>query len=80
MAPSGSCSSFFVDKGVAEHLIDEGSYAKVPPPPFDNISSIRYSPTNPDQLLLSSWDTVRYLASFFFLRNPLKVIADSTFL
>jgi hypothetical protein len=57
---------FFFDKGVAECFIDEGSYTTVPSPPFDSISSIRYSPTNPDQLLLSSWDTVRYLASSFF--------------
>ncbi|KAF8240272.1 WD40 repeat-like protein [Tricholoma matsutake] len=26
-------------------------------PPFDSISSVRYSPTNPDHLLVSSWDT-----------------------
>jgi cell cycle arrest protein BUB3 len=29
----------------------------LPSPPFDSISSVRYSPTNPDQLLASSWDT-----------------------
>ncbi|KAI0314215.1 WD40 repeat-like protein [Amylostereum chailletii] len=26
-------------------------------PPFDSISTVRYSPTNPDHLLVSSWDT-----------------------
>ncbi|KDQ54325.1 hypothetical protein JAAARDRAFT_38492 [Jaapia argillacea MUCL 33604] len=26
-------------------------------PPFDSISAVRFSPTNPDQLLVSSWDT-----------------------
>ncbi|KAF8958904.1 WD40-repeat-containing domain protein [Flammula alnicola] len=36
---------------------DELSYTVPPSPPFDSISSIRYSPTNPDQLLISSWDT-----------------------
>ncbi|KAF8963712.1 WD40-repeat-containing domain protein [Flammula alnicola] len=36
---------------------DELSYTTPPSPPFDSISSIRYSPTNPDQLLVSSWDT-----------------------
>ncbi|KAG6854543.1 hypothetical protein C0991_005455 [Blastosporella zonata] len=29
----------------------------LPSPPFDSISSVRYSPTNPDHLLVSSWDT-----------------------
>ena len=29
----------------------------LPSPPFDSISSIRYSPNNPDQLLVSAWDT-----------------------
>ncbi|KAF8641345.1 hypothetical protein AX16_010043 [Volvariella volvacea WC 439] len=29
----------------------------LPSPPFDSISAVRYSPTNPDQLLASSWDT-----------------------
>ncbi|KAF8156102.1 WD40-repeat-containing domain protein [Crassisporium funariophilum] len=36
---------------------DESNYTTIPSPPFDSISSIRYSPTNPDQLLVSSWDT-----------------------
>jgi len=26
-------------------------------PPFDSIAQVRFSPTNPDQLLVSSWDT-----------------------
>lgn len=29
----------------------------LPSPPFDSISSVRYSPSNPDHLLVSSWDT-----------------------
>ncbi|KAF5355422.1 hypothetical protein D9757_013167 [Collybiopsis confluens] len=29
----------------------------LPSPPFDSISKVRYSPTNPTQLLVSSWDT-----------------------
>ncbi|KAJ2912363.1 hypothetical protein MD484_g8053, partial [Candolleomyces efflorescens] len=36
----------------------------LPSPPLDSISSIRYHPTNPDLLLVSSWDaTVRYYES-----------------
>jgi hypothetical protein len=31
----------------------------LPSPPFDSISSVHYSPTDPDHLLVSSWDTVR---------------------
>ena len=27
-------------------------------PPFDSVSSVRFSPTNPSHLLASSWDTV----------------------
>ncbi|OBZ65525.1 Mitotic checkpoint protein BUB3 [Grifola frondosa] len=27
-------------------------------PPFDSISAVRFSPTNPSQLLVSSWDTL----------------------
>ncbi|KAH7929920.1 WD40 repeat-like protein [Leucogyrophana mollusca] len=26
-------------------------------PPFDSVSQVRFSPTNPDQLLVSAWDT-----------------------
>ncbi|KAJ7632118.1 WD40-repeat-containing domain protein [Roridomyces roridus] len=29
----------------------------LPSPPFDTISCIKYSPTDPDKLLVSSWDT-----------------------
>ncbi|KAF9533134.1 WD40-repeat-containing domain protein [Crepidotus variabilis] len=36
---------------------DEASYTTVPSPPFDSISSIRFSPTNPDRMLVSAWDT-----------------------
>ncbi|KAF8872365.1 WD40-repeat-containing domain protein [Infundibulicybe gibba] len=36
---------------------DDQNYIKIPSPPFDSISSVRYSPTNPDQLLVASWDT-----------------------
>ncbi|KAJ3505650.1 hypothetical protein NLJ89_g7306 [Agrocybe chaxingu] len=36
---------------------DESNYVTVPSPPFDTISSIRYHPSNPDQLLVSAWDT-----------------------
>ena len=64
MAPFGLCFGFLLTEEFAEYLIDEASYTTVPSPPFDSISSIRYSPTNPDQLLLSSWDTVCYFASF----------------
>ena len=28
-------------------------------PPFDSVSGVRFSPTNPSHLLVSSWDTVR---------------------
>ncbi|TFK70713.1 WD40 repeat-like protein [Pluteus cervinus] len=35
--------------------IDE--YLNLVSPPFDSISSVRYSPTHPDHLLVSSWDT-----------------------
>jgi hypothetical protein len=38
-------------------LVDP-NYAILPSPPFDTISSIQYSPTDPDKLLVSSWDTV----------------------
>ena len=27
-------------------------------PPFDSVSTVRFSPSNPSQLLVSSWDTV----------------------
>jgi hypothetical protein len=37
---------------------DEASYEVAPSPPFDSISSIRYSPTYPHQLLVSAWDAV----------------------
>lgn len=37
---------------------DEANYTIAPSPPFDSISSIRYSPTNPHQLLVSAWDAV----------------------
>ncbi|KAJ6546983.1 WD40-repeat-containing domain protein [Mycena capillaripes] len=33
------------------------NYSVLPSPPFDTISSIQYSPTDPDKLLVSSWDT-----------------------
>ena len=42
---------------------DEASYTAAPSPPFDSISSIRYSPTNPHQLLVSAWDAVRPVCS-----------------
>ncbi|GAV99373.1 mitotic checkpoint protein [Lentinula edodes] len=29
----------------------------LPSPPFDSISKVQYSPTNSNQLLVSSWDT-----------------------
>ncbi|KAF9005952.1 WD40 repeat-like protein [Cyathus striatus] len=36
---------------------------QLPSPPFDSISSVKYSPTHPDQLIVSSWDTtVRFYA------------------
>jgi hypothetical protein len=28
-------------------------------PPFDSISSVRFSPANPDHLLVTAWDGVR---------------------
>ncbi|KIK03821.1 hypothetical protein K443DRAFT_461558 [Laccaria amethystina LaAM-08-1] len=37
--------------------MDDASYTTIPSLPFDTISTIRYSPTDPDQLLVSSWDT-----------------------
>ena len=30
-------------------------------PPFDGISQVRFSPTNPSHLLVASWDTVSLL-------------------
>ncbi|KAJ7184342.1 WD40-repeat-containing domain protein [Mycena filopes] len=33
------------------------NYSVLPSPPFDTISSIKYSPTEADKLLVSSWDT-----------------------
>ena len=39
-------------------FLDDASYTTIPSLPFDTISTIRYSPTDPDQLLVSSWDTV----------------------
>jgi len=27
-------------------------------PPFDSVAQVRFSPTNPDHLLVTSWDTV----------------------
>ncbi|TFK39202.1 WD40-repeat-containing domain protein [Crucibulum laeve] len=38
-------------------MADDSSTTAVPSPPFDSISAVKYSPTNPDQLLVSSWDT-----------------------
>jgi hypothetical protein len=49
---------------------DEQGVTILPSPPFDSISSVRYSPTNPDHLLVSSWDTVIIPQnSFFFVRS-----------
>jgi len=42
-------------------------------PSFDGVSSIHYSPTNPGQLLLLSWDTVRCLF-FFFWAVPTEIL------
>ncbi|KAJ2922987.1 hypothetical protein H1R20_g14117, partial [Candolleomyces eurysporus] len=40
---------------------DPSTTLTLPSPPLDSISTIRYHPTNPDLLLVSSWDaTVRY--------------------
>ncbi|KAF9031299.1 WD40-repeat-containing domain protein [Panaeolus papilionaceus] len=36
---------------------DEASYISTPSPPFDSVSSLRFSPTNPGHLLVSAWDT-----------------------
>lgn len=30
-------------------------------PPFDSVSQVRFSPTNPSHLLVSSWDTVSHI-------------------
>ncbi|PPQ74797.1 hypothetical protein CVT24_003666 [Panaeolus cyanescens] len=39
---------------------DEASYSALPSPPLDSVSCLRFSPTNPDHLLVSAWDsTVR---------------------
>ncbi|KAG5645741.1 hypothetical protein DXG03_005437 [Asterophora parasitica] len=38
-------------------MSDDQSTLTLPSPPFDSISALRYSPTNPDHLLVSSWDT-----------------------
>ncbi|KAF8191433.1 WD40-repeat-containing domain protein [Mycena galopus ATCC 62051] len=41
--------------------VADANYSILPSPPFDTISSVKYSPTDPDKLLVSSWDTsVRY--------------------
>ncbi|PFH49079.1 hypothetical protein AMATHDRAFT_63883 [Amanita thiersii Skay4041] len=38
-------------------MADDASTTLLPSPPFDSISHVRYSPTNPHHLLVSSWDT-----------------------
>ncbi|KAF8626052.1 hypothetical protein AX15_005106 [Amanita polypyramis BW_CC] len=38
-------------------MADDANSVILPSPPFDSISQVKYSPTNPDQLLVSSWDT-----------------------
>jgi len=38
-------------------MADDGSSITLPSPPFDSISQVKYSPSNPDHLLVSSWDT-----------------------
>ncbi|KAJ7915521.1 WD40-repeat-containing domain protein [Mycena leptocephala] len=37
--------------------MSDPNYTILPSPPFDTISSIQYSPTDPEKLLVSSWDT-----------------------
>ena len=37
--------------------------------PFDSISQVRFSPTHPDHLLVSAWDTVSLLGSSRFFGN-----------
>ncbi|TEB21248.1 WD40 repeat-like protein [Coprinellus micaceus] len=49
---------------MASEYNDPSTTTTLPSPPFDSISSIRFHPTNPDLLLVSSWDTtVRYYDS-----------------
>lgn len=38
-------------------MADDPNTTILPSSVIDGISSVRYSPTNPDQLLVSSWDT-----------------------
>ncbi|KAK2462589.1 hypothetical protein APHAL10511_005322 [Amanita phalloides] len=38
-------------------MADDASLTTLPSPPFDSISQVKYSPSNPDHLLVSSWDT-----------------------
>ena len=61
---------------------DEPNYQVAPSPPFDSISSIRYSPTNPHQLLVSAWDAVspffavfsdKSLSYFLFLFQTVRL-------
>ena len=54
---------------------DETNYAIAPSPPFDSISSIRYSPSNPHQLLVSAWDAVSQFVRFWGFKNLLSFIA-----
>ncbi|KAM6503085.1 WD40-repeat-containing domain protein [Amanita muscaria] len=38
-------------------MADEANLLTLPSPPFDSISQVKFSPTNPDHLLVASWDT-----------------------
>lgn len=44
----------------ASRTVDQFELAS---PPFDSVSSVRFSPTNPSHLLVSSWDTVSHVRS-----------------
>ena len=54
-----------------KYFPDEANYEVATSPPFDSISLIRYSPTNPHQLLVSAWDAVGPVCSVLVMKNLL---------
>ena len=54
---AGTFSSLFQWRSLTVLCSDQFELAS---PPFDSVSSVRFSPTNPSHLLVSSWDTVSH--------------------
>ena len=48
------------DSMLLKHLPEQIELSSAP---FDGISSVRFSPSNPSHLLVASWDTVRTISS-----------------